>query len=526
MADEPQRPPRSAVVLPSFLWPAAAVLLYVIFWWPVRMFVADDTFIHLTYAKHVRDGHGLVFNLGERVFGTTSPLWSLALGWLGWTRIDLLLLARILSAVLGALVVLLGARALCLLLDDWAERGWLEPRFGYRAWAIGTLAWGADVWLARWSASGMESSLGALLVLAGFVSYQRSRPWGSAPGRPGAWWAVASLIRPEAALLVLLLALRAGIEPGSPLVRARRVGAALLPAALLGGAWLAYAAAFYGTVIPVTLASKASEGTPFIHNLVIQAQELAADRGIELIAILLGLPLLLRRLAPSWREHLVPLGWLIGLPLFYGVTHVLGITRYLMLITPLVAAYGWGAMALLASSMARRPAPALASLALVLAGLASVGVNAFVLARHVMPQARHFDRIIQETLIPTARWFRDFTPPQTMVAIAHVGVFGYYSERRILDLSGLVTTELTPVLATYQYDRVITDLLFPERVRPDYLIDVDNESRRLKTRSPYTDCLDLIDEKPYDYRSIRTPERGYLTVYRVDWGCVDATPRR
>lgn len=521
MLEEPQ-PRNHGRTKSSWGWPAAAVALYAIFWWPVRMFVADDTFIHLTYAKHLRDGEGLVFNVGERVFGTTSPLWSLALGVLGWTGADLLLVARVLSTAIGAGVVLLGSLALRRLLDDWTERGWLESRCADFSWAMGTLAWGADVWLSRWSASGMESPLGALLVLTGFLSYQRSRPWGSAPAAPGAWWAVASLIRPEAALLVLLLAARAALDPGSMSARLKRVVAAILPATLMGGAWLGYAAAFYGTVIPVTFASKASEQTPFMHNLAIQAQELAADRGIELLALALAIPLLARRMAPAWREHMVPLGWLIGLPLFYGVSHVLGTTRYLMLHTPFLAAYGWGAIALLASGGARRTSAAVAGVAIAAAGIASIGVNAFVLARHVAPQARHFDRIIHETLIPTARWFHDYTPPGTMIAIQHVGVFGYYSERRILDLSGLVTPELTALLTAHQYDRVLTDFLFAERARPDYLVDVDNESHRLMKKSPFAACLDLLDEKPYDYRSIRLPEPGYLTVYRVEWSCVDA----
>jgi len=99
------------------------------------------------------------------------------------------------------------------------------------------------------------------------------------------------------------------------------------------------------------------------------------------------------------------------------------------------------------------------------------------------------------------------------------------AERRIVDLSGLVTPELTPLLTRYHYDKVITDFLFARRARPEYVIDVVNESRRLLTQSPYAACLNLLDERPYDDRSIRLRERGYLTVYRVDWACFDAHPR-
>jgi len=49
---------------------------------PVRGYLTDDTFIHLQYARHLASGAGPVFNVGERVYGCTSPLWMalIALG--------------------------------------------------------------------------------------------------------------------------------------------------------------------------------------------------------------------------------------------------------------------------------------------------------------------------------------------------------------------------------------------------------------------------------------------------------------
>ena len=37
----------------------------------------DDTFISLRYAQNLWDGHGLVFNPGDRVEGITNLLWTL-----------------------------------------------------------------------------------------------------------------------------------------------------------------------------------------------------------------------------------------------------------------------------------------------------------------------------------------------------------------------------------------------------------------------------------------------------------------
>ena len=257
-------------------------------WWQVKSFVADDTYIHLTYARNLRDGHGMVFNLGERVYGTTAPLWTLALGLLGRTGVDLLVLAKALSLVFGLATVFVGSVALDALLAIWKDRHPLDPTIVRLAWAAGTLALGLDVWLVRWSASGMESSLAAFLITAGFLAEFRGVAARST--RAAAWWwALAALVRPEASLLVVLLALQTALEPEVFAERWRALRSVLIPPALLGGAWLGYAGWFYGTVLPTAFASKAVERTPPLENLLVQAHELAADRGVEIVALLASL---------------------------------------------------------------------------------------------------------------------------------------------------------------------------------------------------------------------------------------------
>ena len=46
--------------------------------------VFDDAYISFRYARHLADGHGLVWNVGERVEGYTNFLWTLLLGLLDW----------------------------------------------------------------------------------------------------------------------------------------------------------------------------------------------------------------------------------------------------------------------------------------------------------------------------------------------------------------------------------------------------------------------------------------------------------
>jgi hypothetical protein len=39
----------------------------------------DDTYITFRYSLNLASGHGFVYNLGEHVLGTTTPLWTLVL---------------------------------------------------------------------------------------------------------------------------------------------------------------------------------------------------------------------------------------------------------------------------------------------------------------------------------------------------------------------------------------------------------------------------------------------------------------
>ena len=89
--------PRAAV--------AAVAVLGVAWAWHLRWF-ADDAFISFRYARNWSEGHGLVFNLGERVEGYTNFLWTAILA--GCDRIGLdiptMAIAGCLASQVGAII--------------------------------------------------------------------------------------------------------------------------------------------------------------------------------------------------------------------------------------------------------------------------------------------------------------------------------------------------------------------------------------------------------------------------------------
>ena len=63
--------------------------------------LVDDSYIFLRYAENLAIADGLVFNIGEQVEGFTSPLWVLLLGSTAWIGLDLVVVAKFLSAAFG-----------------------------------------------------------------------------------------------------------------------------------------------------------------------------------------------------------------------------------------------------------------------------------------------------------------------------------------------------------------------------------------------------------------------------------------
>ncbi|HNS73548.1 MAG TPA: hypothetical protein PKI81_09100, partial [bacterium] len=94
--------------------------------WPATL---DDAFISYRYARHLVEGHGLVFNPGERVEGFSNLLWVLllspfiALGWEAETASKLIGAACGLGALLIAMLLLRrhfrASRTVVLLFGAW-----------------------------------------------------------------------------------------------------------------------------------------------------------------------------------------------------------------------------------------------------------------------------------------------------------------------------------------------------------------------------------------------------------------------
>jgi hypothetical protein len=140
-------------------------------------------------------------------------------------------------------------------------------------------------------------------------------------------------------------------------------------------------------------------------------------------------------LAAWWTVHLTL--YALRLP----VTYQHG--RYQMPVIPFFILLGLGGTAHLLRPAARALLPRVVSRATLLAvmavSVAFLGLGARAYAADVA--------FIQGEMVATAHWLEEHTPPGSLIAVHDIGAVGYFTQRPLLDLAGLVTPEVIPFIA-------------------------------------------------------------------------------
>jgi hypothetical protein len=329
--------------------------------------------------------------------------------------------------------------------------------------------------------AGMETTAFAALSLAAVWGYSRYglRGW------VAVIFALASQMRPEGHALFALAGMDAvfrdwGLESGdwggwlstanlhSLLSRFWRPVALYL---LISAPYALFSLAVTGKWLPNTFYAKVGSAHLFSWRTL---RETVAyhwqDNPLSLLLLPLGL-------LPLWRRSRLTVLWTVGLPLLTAV--IIDLTwhhgRYTMPLVPfqmvvaavgahwLVGRLGIGDWRLKSGGVNRQSLIASLLLLIFMAG-------SLWQLPHWANMLGSNSREILQIDVALGRWLAENTPPEALIAVDDIGAIAFLSQRRIVDLNGLVSPELWPALQlaeglprNQQLTRLLSD------IRPDYL---------------------------------------------------------
>ena len=120
-------------------------------------------------------------------------------------------------------------------------------------------------------------------------------------------------------------------------------------------------------------------------------------------------------------------------------------------------------------------------------------------------------------------WARGTTPRDALLASPEIGAIGYYSGRRVLDLSGNLTLSLAPLVRREGYDAIVRELGFEAAGRADYLVDDAPEENRLSRAGGEPGPYRFLFARAIPNLGITHPGGTVYSVYAIDWRAYDAT---
>lgn len=407
-------------------------------------FVFEDAYITYRYADNLAGGRGFTFNPGERVLGTTTPLYTLILTGLGLLGLDIPSAGTALSVAAIASVGLAGA---------WILRRRAHAELGV-VFALIAL-WGG---FATYYLSGMETAFYSLLLLgSALAASQRRFGW------TGVLIGLAFLTRYDAVMFAGPLLLLAWLSERARLAPGER-GAALrgpLRAALIGAAlalpWLVFASVYFGSPLPNTLAAKqallstsvflSESARMFPRHMIpplsapLKPEETWFNVSLAL-AFLAAIPFQLRALARDWTIALVFLLHPLFLWLGYGW---IGASLCIWHVVPgffslsILALLAWG------NALRRvrtRVRPVWVSLVLLGASLVLLPGN-LRLQSHLIRSTDSY-RTREHGYEDMAAWMRARDLLDLVVCMDEPGYFTHMTDCRIVDRQGLITKGVRP----------------------------------------------------------------------------------
>ncbi|MGB9669120.1 MAG: hypothetical protein ACPL0B_01920 [Anaerolineales bacterium] len=401
----------------------------------------DDAWIHQTYARNLAAGYGWTFVKGVPSGGSTSPLWTILISLGYFLRIPALAWTSILG---GALLIGCGYLMQSLLQ--------YYPQDIFYKWLpfLFLLEW-HFVWAAL---SGMETILGIFMVIALFVFLEKSslQAWGY-----GILLGMCVWIRPDLITLIIpvsfeLLFRKKRYQPLSFYIKKIwKDGLQLtIPLVIILILYFGFNKMISGNWLPTTFYAKQAEyaslrmALPYWRRFLSLSAQLMVGVGVAFIpafgyALVQGVK----------KTNGLILGFVVWMVFYIGLyAHNLAVTyqhgRYMM---PALAAYYMVSLKGMMLFWGNQTHP-FSKLFWVFHTAWKIILVLLFLGFYLLGGKSYADDVafIESQMVDTAKWVSTHTPKNNKIAVHDIGAMGYFSERDLMDLGGLIDPAVIPFI--------------------------------------------------------------------------------
>lgn len=385
-------------------------------------FQHDDAYISYRYARNWVDGHGPVFNAGERVEGYSNFLHVVALATLHSLGIPLATASRTLGTMSAwLLIVATFAVARCL----------FTRSAGIALLPAAVVALHAGV--AVWARSGLETlPFSVLLTVAQLIFLLELRHarghWVS-----GLAYGLCALVRADGFVFVAPAILFSIVSH-----RARYIPSLIVPFAVVTTPHLVWRIQYYGALLPNSYYAKV--GWSFwqpVRGIFYSYQYVRAFGGL----LLFVLPLLLILFRDRARDRA---RLFLGLSLAVGMIYIVGVggdhmpmSRFFVPLVPALTILTVEALIELSARLRQSGQRGTAVGALIGLTLLVSGVLPSLNRRRLPYTAAVANKLFVEQWRMAGEWFRDNLAADASIAAQPVGAIGFFSKRPLIDMYGI-----------------------------------------------------------------------------------------